>query len=1605
MCIYCGFRIPEQDHYSNAPETGSGQEGPSAIASGSYSLAQRIQALRTNWGGTAWSGLDARDPGDTISWADNPIRYKLRSQFRPEDTDASDDNEDYWVGMTATETARIPVILQRWADLIARPIQQVIDTSFETDGTIEVAFWNRTDKGSYTVHGNFDDSGSSPYNTDHYELNRAEVWLNRNWNEFNGLNPMGVNDGGVYDMAEGSRAIETILHEFGHALGLSHPSRYNAGDGQTPLNVRVHYEDNRRWSIMSYVSETEGGPGDIARWDLARPQVGTADLEFSYAVTPMVDDIAAIQAIYGANPNTRLGNTRYGFSSNNGAVGYSHAGQPFDFNANGAPILSIYDSGGRDILDFSGFNTPTRINLLAGGYSSTNFNQNDTVSGTMNENVGLAYNNFWAGSIIEDAVGGSNNDSITGNAAANWLSGLGGNDTLSGDVGSDSLYGGSGSDILYGGSQNDLLYGESEWDLLYGEDGDDLLEGGERRDTLFGGNGSDTLNGGNDLSGDSLYGGSGDDQITGGGGDDLMYGEAGNDTLFSSGGYDTMAGGAGNDVLNSWSDALDDVMYGEDGNDVLVSGGGRDTLYGNAGDDTLVGGAGSDFLDGGDGSDLVSYDFYVTEGIAVTMVDATTGKVTGGDGASSDTLVSIERYRGTSLNDTMRGNVGNDYFEGAGGQDYLAGDDGLDRLDGGFGDDTLNGGAGGDVLIGGDFNEGSDWALYDLDTASISINLSATVLGSSTGYGGSANGDLLSDIENLWTGSGNDSLVGNARDNIFIGGAGNDTLLGGDGDDTISGGAGADSMDGGAGTEDVLSYRGAGSSVSIDRELGKITGGGADPGDTFANFEFFEGSEFDDTYNGTAQADQFSGFDGNDFIRTGDAVDNIFGGNGNDTMVGGNGGDLIQGGGGIDTSSYVDSTAGVLIDLANVDAGKVTGRGGAAQGDTLVDISNLVGSDFGDTLIGNAGANGFSGGAGADVLRGSGGDDVLSGDAGADLIAGDAGNDTLFGGDDGDRLFGDKPINTVNQTTSKSSFLTYTLASPYDVGTAMNRSLDSDVLNSTTVPFITISANSSNAMDFYAINIGTPGATITLDIDNTVGTDDTIIYLKSPNGNTLASNDDSSISSGAGGSTSGLNSFLQFVVPAAGTYIIQVAKYSGGTAVPIPSGSSYELQISVEGDDGFGADRIDGGLGQDYMVGGGGNDTIVSGSGNTREYFETVTTAANAVAAEGGGGADTIVIDRTGASMAFNIDFSAAGNPFSLPALSNVRQINDVGGVWYTRSIEFLDFTGGSGNDTVKGGINADRLNGGLGADSLMGEDGDDSLEGGAGADVLNGGDGFDYATYKAGSAAVQVVYYNTAYNLGDAVGDVYTAIEGFIGTGFGDTLVGGFGVDVIGGGLGDDWIDGTFGGDALFGEGGNDNLASRAQADYLDGGADFDYARYDYADEGLRAYIYDTSQNSGWAAGDGFISIEGLAGSYFADDLRGDANQNIIYGLGGADYIIGLGGSDLLIGGDGQDLFHFVGIGDGGPGGDAIQDFVSGQDRISVTGQFFGLGSPGGVAIDSFRFVAGTAANLATSQFIYNGATRQLFYDIDGTGAGAQVLLATLQAGASLAAGDIIVI
>ena len=124
-----------------------------------------------------------------------------------------------------------------------------------------------------------------------------------------------------------------------------------------------------------------------------------------------------------------------------------------------------------------------------------------------------------------------------------------------------------------------------------------------------------------------------------------------------------------------------------------------------------------------------------------------------------------------------------------------------------------------------------------------------------------------------------------------------------------------------------------------------------------------------------------NGTNGGDSLYGGAAADVINGLNGNDTLKGFGGADRLDGGNGIDTVFYGDSSAGVGINLA-------TGRGvgGSAQGDTLISIENVFGSNFNDTLTGTSGANQLHGQDGNDVIKGGGGNDFLDGGNGNDIL-------------------------------------------------------------------------------------------------------------------------------------------------------------------------------------------------------------------------------------------------------------------------------------------------------------------------------------------------------------------------------------------------------------------------------------------------------------------------------------------------------------------------------------------------------------------------------------------------------------------------------------------
>jgi Ca2+-binding RTX toxin-like protein len=221
-----------------------------------------------------------------------------------------------------------------------------------------------------------------------------------------------ANDSRLTNPTLGQYGYETFIHELGHALGLNHMGDYDASD---PGSIHPYsFQDSTVLSVMSYFGPSHfDGQGEVMWADWIKGGI-------SYSVqTPMVNDIMAIQAIYGAETSTRSGNTVYGFNSN--ITG--SAATFYDFTRNGNPILSIYDSGGIDTLDLSGYSTSCNISLAAGSYSDCN---------EMTFNIGIAYT-----ATIENAVGGSANDTLTGNGVDNLLTGNGGNDLIKGGGGND----------------------------------------------------------------------------------------------------------------------------------------------------------------------------------------------------------------------------------------------------------------------------------------------------------------------------------------------------------------------------------------------------------------------------------------------------------------------------------------------------------------------------------------------------------------------------------------------------------------------------------------------------------------------------------------------------------------------------------------------------------------------------------------------------------------------------------------------------------------------------------------------------------------------------------------------------------------------------------------------------------------------------------------------------------------------------------------------------------------------------------------------------------------------------------------------------------------
>lgn len=368
---------------------------------------------------------------------------------------------------------------------------------------------------------------------------------------------------------------------------------------------------------------------------------------------------------------------------------------------------------------------------------------------------------------------------------------------------------------------------------------------------------------------------------------------------------------------------------------------------------------------------------------------------------------------------------------------------------------------------------------------------------------------------------------------------------------------------------------------------------------------------------------------------------------------------------------------------------------------------------------------------------------------------------------------------------------------------------------------------------------------------------------------------------------------------------------SGGPNTPTPGNDTLTGTAGNDSIDGLaGNDSISGLGGHDTLWGGLGDDSLYGGAGN-----DVLFGGAGADLLNGGDGRD--LAHYSDAPTAVRVDLQNPVNSTGIAAGDTFISVEDLAGSNYADSL-FGDSVGNviwgeSGNDVIYGRG---------GDDTLFGGTGNDWLIGGAGADQMSGGDGRDRVFYNDATVGIRADLQSPGANTGIAAGDTYISVEDLSGSALGDSLFGDASDNAIWGEAGNDVLYGRGDNDALYGGDGDDWLIGGSGGDYLDGGAGRDRVYYNDSAVGLRVDLQVRTTNTGIAAGDTFISIEDLSGSFFADTLLGDAAANAIWGDAGNDVIYGRAGNDSLFGGAGDDWLV------GGAGADYING-GDGRDRV----------------------------------------------------------------------------
>jgi Ca2+-binding RTX toxin-like protein len=477
----------------------------------------------------------------------------------------------------------------------------------------------------------------------------------------------------------------------------------------------------------------------------------------------MLFDVLAAQTIYGADYSTRSGHTVYGFNATaNRAV--------FDFTQNTNPIICIWDGGGIDTLDCSGFFDDQYININDGLYSDV---------GGMIGNVAIAY-----GAEIENAVGGWGEDLIIGTPDDN---------TLDGRQDVDDMRGGFGDDTYIVDNINDDVreYNAQGFDRVLSTAYNYVIP--EHVEELYL-NGSGDIDGTGNADSNHIFGNNGDNRLDGMGGADAAYGGGGDDTYVVNHENDFCIeeAGEGTDTVEAWVsyelfDHVEALMLMGAAHISGTGNGLNNYMFGNVGNNTLDGGAGADDMWGSLGGDT----YYV---------DHVNDDVTEFSGEGVDSVRSLLSYTlGPNVENLSLLNGGGAINgTGNGTHNIINGNSSINTLTGGDGNDTLNGNAGADILIGG---IGDD--IYQVDNANdvITENAGQGLDWVYTSISWVLPANVRVENLSLFNSAGAISGYGNEFDNGIFGNSSANVLKGGGGADSLSGGGSADTLNGGAGDD------------------------------------------------------------------------------------------------------------------------------------------------------------------------------------------------------------------------------------------------------------------------------------------------------------------------------------------------------------------------------------------------------------------------------------------------------------------------------------------------------------------------------------------------------------------------------------------------------------------------------------------------------------------------------------------------------------------------------------------------------------------------------------------------------------------------------------